>query len=1786
MAPNNNTNSSQAPSIQPPTIEKKSEVNYARERAEVRRKLIIQLLEHAATRSQNTEIQNMLKDPEKLNQILSVIVVQPDGSLRIVTQGVARLAGDAEAIDADIAGVLERAKLEVNEGARSFQSTLKKAVVDLKEASITEKNNIDPKDKISAVLTDANLRDIENLLQSASIDVLQKRNEAAVEAMRILYDAVGTMKQQKDIQAAFYGFISQPPFDVSTKNAILQIIKNEPNTVTEEQTSNVLNILRDAVRPSLSIDHAQRANLLTTIDKRISDLRFHQLDAMKNNATARRDLNHRLFGSSGELVVRYAMVARPDSKQELDFAMLAEQLNNLGVTVTVDKLVTASGPLQGTRERKYIVSDDSQLRPLIDYINSLPGFKNTPGISIDNLYNTATERMMLEKMSETVLQQAKRTDGFNLSAWKIPAELQKLEAFTEPFLPIPTGKNKDQVVNEVCAKITNDLIMNSLPASGFATSADAQEWFSISWGIRTTVSEFQAVHLKNKAKNGEFTIAAQGFVRLLLNGAYLSGEFVACDNLVKDTVDKGFNVNKDDVNSTLDIQAGSPKASDPTKALAVLLFEDFNTIDATNKNIDETFCRNLPSGSALNIQVLRNGRVYLNQCNDDAIIAASDLGQDLKVPENWNYKPLLAFLRLKRLEAKTGVLASSISKSTGERIKGYMDSLGSVGGVAFDKWLAWITSIPSEFTDKDGALNKLIKQEQALRSVRTALLALTDGEGDDQELDNFQKQYHDQIKDSNDEASLRKKILQEKNTQKKNDLEKKLRAVLLAKANLDRARRQKEERDELKTSKDRPFTDACERLRELQHSLNNARTMDEPSNRPDVQVPQLQKLLKASAMVHQGLQGTGYAFQKDRAIRNQAFYLALEDGVDAANLYLRDPQVAAPRPPDLQNNLDEYQKRYDANDLAAGSDVLMPMRQKFGLTMRPDALATLSTCTFNGCLLSVGKTRIDNWLTQPEHAGPALEQIIVRDPHTKMTDPEFTAKKKLFIQIFTSKKDAQDPKGTLIPFAEVYEMVSMMRDRLLYQQSDIQRNWSWSKEKANARSPLNALRGGVDVIKGMLAGDFVEKSLAVGLIVGSCWALHKMWKRGGLTKAAVWGVPMFFGLDVALRRATGQGVFDRLGLTYMNEKDRNAGLEQFTRRTSKIDAKYANLDSPAGRVAIRQLTHPEKRIPLQCLLEWRQKVRATGTGDPGTCAPAGLSPSQIVHELGTIVRYNKDHTTLKREAYQLLFNAFEAMCVDIAQSNGLHGSTINDKANNGAELLHKRYVAFNDPYLKDAGCDAQFRKCCLNVSMFEVMAWERPTPSMVDALENSTYLEWFAAKAGLSFDFVRRKLREGLSYTEIIALTHAQRLPDYYRTMRLGACRTFDAFMDWARPSWKQFSKEVAEDAAHTWKLMADCGIYLKDKAPGVAVFLRDTAIDAAEFSADKAVEIYRGLHNMQVTGNILEGFEKLCTESLKINIKQKDLEEMSKVAVLKQDLQKNLDAVTKTTNAGKTLEALIDGWMISAGIAEKDAATQKLKEKSATTPADRIVDQDVTEATSADMNTPQGRQQMLRVIYGTGATPEKITELRKKFNDGRVNVERKALNGNEVEYVDYLLGTSDNDGTKLIANSSHQCVQKKVLEHIKSAGDIASIANAKPLATLTTKEQERIQLLVDAAVTQVLKEVQGGNSPMPSEQESVALSKFASGRTKALSPDTTSLVLEYAMYKGDYSKVTLDQYNTYRKQQGLLELPTILPGWFDAWTLLAGRDLSYVPPAAGRFAAKKQITEAELKENLGKRIN
>lgn len=622
-------------------------------------------------------------------------------------------------------------------------------------------------------------------------------------------------------------------------------------------------------------------------------------------------------------------------------------------------------------------------------------------------------------------------------------------------------------------------------------------------------------------------------------------------------------------------------------------------------------------------------------------------------------------------------------------------------------------------------------------------------------------------------------------------------------------------------------------------------------------------LVEVSRHVHDELQEKFGINTRPVEQQDIAFWLAMHKSMDAAGQYLSSPKPdinTVGLTPDEMVLFREYLQTLFIHQQLKGTDALLGMKQNLGLRIHPLAVEIMQKTTDKkGIPLSMGDARMEQWFVKPEDSIKALSAVVVGDPGPKTA----------LINAFALNKPqtyvtAAGETKTVNP-SEARAMVQHIWNHLNRQKQDYTQSVFQSQRKERFNQPLDILRKGKDAVFDMLrSGDRVQQGLAITLIVSAGWAIYRTWTRGGnIGKGLLLSVPLFFGGDAVLRKVTGKGFTERLGLQMMNDEDAGSAVEQF-RRKYEVMPKYDFLQEPSGIAAIRALTNPEQKVPVATLLQWRKTMDGGSRPSYRKTLPKLLvdngALSAVVNKMAGLDKSNRARAQVEEEASRYLYRAFEALCEEVAEQNNL----TEPRATRGAKLIYDRYVTCNDPLLGEYAAElrgiARSRK---GYDMLEVMVYERATPTMNEALlQNPTALEKLLKGTGIALEEAQDKLGRSWALAEIFAFHGVQVAPEYAEAAQAYLYPKMEAMYEYLKVVYVKNKQAVTSEFDAALRLTSNTlyqlGVILTADGPEFVQATWEGAVWGGRKTVDMIQNTYRVLHkNGIVTGPAIDALDR-----------------------------------------------------------------------------------------------------------------------------------------------------------------------------------------------------------------------------------------------------------------------------------------------------------------------------------------
>ena len=643
-----------------------------------------------------------------------------------------------------------------------------------------------------------------------------------------------------------------------------------------------------------------------------------------------------------------------------------------------------------------------------------------------------------------------------------------------------------------------------------------------------------------------------------------------------------------------------------------------------------------------------------------------------------------------------------------------------------------------------------------------------------------------------------------------------------------------------------------------------------------------------------------FASQNEEDVRQKARFLANQPGlpvdqaIERAKLYLRDPENFA-----FSEEEKEWIRRTSAKETRAeilqGKDILDPLRYELHVDVVEKAMDLLRTTKGPDGEenLLVGDTHFDNWLQNPQAAKASLALILYDIPGKEIGGKE------ALLQAFCTKAEATttlpDGKKRTIKFGDAQLYVKAIQEHLQRQREDFQQSELQLERKDRFRQPLDYLRAGAESIGKMLSsGDRVQQGIAIAMLVTGGYLLMQTWQKKGLGKKLMVGIPLLFGADIVLRDMTGKGLLQRLGLTYMNAKDRNAAVEQFVRSNEKKEG-YEDLGSTAGYEAVTQLMSPKKPFSVTQLLAWRTKARAGGAGAKfSNGAPDGMdvAAKKVSSKLGSIEKNKYKSAERLERSYEILLKTFEALCTDVATANG-QSPTIET----GMRIIRERYVNFSAKHIQ--GFKPELEAVAKSrpgggFSMLDVLVYERPTPAMTaEFLANPTFLEWAFKGAGIPIAWAVEKMKGGWSALRVYTTHFGERAPEVAESAKDTLLAVGESAWDYLRRTTVKLGAEIGDNFAAVGTILQTLGVKVKTHGPDVVEFVMDGTVEITAESVSKL----RRLHAFIMKNPEMQAYVKPMEDGV-INLIMDPEIELDPVDAEKQ-IKKEIAAMARFYNGG-----------------------------------------------------------------------------------------------------------------------------------------------------------------------------------------------------------------------------------------------------------------------------------------------
>jgi len=627
----------------------------------------------------------------------------------------------------------------------------------------------------------------------------------------------------------------------------------------------------------------------------------------------------------------------------------------------------------------------------------------------------------------------------------------------------------------------------------------------------------------------------------------------------------------------------------------------------------------------------------------------------------------------------------------------------------------------------------------------------------------------------------------------------------------------------------------------------------DPATSPSEHVTQAHALLLANQYVIGQLNTLQWNTRSLR-LRQLTLWLAMHKGTKKdpeAGLALAKEVLnkAADRvtPEDQEKYVDDYLTSMSDGDRAAfqkyadacglvenqeGRDILSPLKQR-GLTLKPQPLDILLQVPdpANPALKLAGG--VGRWLIDaPEKVSTSLALVL-----------EDSSAKEAYIKAFVTKTPQEytfHGRTEKVSVTDAHIAVNAIQEHLLFEMGGRRKAREEMKQEEEFSNPVDRwLRTGVEAMKDLWNTDMVGKVEVAAMLFAAFWMIKEAWKsKKG--KFVLLGIPILLGVNAIVKQRTGR---DLLGenLKWKSKEDRQFPMEQFKRRGAVLNNRYAFLTQRVGQLSIDALMDRKSPVSVADLLEWRKAVKSTGGENFAAGAPKSLHISEIE---------NDPAAGSRDKAYQFAYFAFEAQCIDVARLNGHTGGSLQDNAEQGADLIQRRYV---DARKKGKGSSLP------PATMFEVLMSECQMPTK-EMLENKTYLEAAADMFGYTYGEAERLVKKYGTKAWVMMKQGMHKAPEVAGAVTDWAWDKGGKIHDWARLTYAKLGQEIPADFAAAWKFVVETGtsigMTVVTKGPGVVEFVFSGAINLTERTIGEIRKIHAYLLTMPEM-NPVKSFEE-----------------------------------------------------------------------------------------------------------------------------------------------------------------------------------------------------------------------------------------------------------------------------------------------------------------------------------------
>lgn len=720
-----------------------------------------------------------------------------------------------------------------------------------------------------------------------------------------------------------------------------------------------------------------------------------------------------------------------------------------------------------------------------------------------------------------------------------------------------------------------------------------------------------------------------------------------------------------------------------------------------------------------------------------------------------------------------------------------------------------------------------------------------------------------------------------------------------------------------KTGTDKFLTDSIAQMQEDHKAQEQSSKPLSLADGPKTHIEQATMLLKANEYVIGRLHAEHGWHNRPLRVRQVSLWLAMQggdDGMSRAKKFLQDASAQG----DSDAFVDDFLQNKKSMKVAERSafedtvkrgreyaalekaDIMASVREA-GITLKPRAGEILMQAKLAG---GIGRWHLDD----PTRVAQSLSLIIEGPGAQALLDAFVSGENKTYSLVGKQQTMTRE---------RAWLMVGTMQKHLEH----------WMKGRNAAREDMEDeerfgnpveqwMRTGVETLKDMWSGDWVNKLEVAAVVAGGIWLLRKIWKDGGTKgKAFLVGVPLILFANAAYAKKTGR---DLLGekLQWKSKEKRNFPLEQFRRRSAR-EKQFSFLAQRPGQAAMRILSDQNNPVSVESLLQWREAVKSGGAEKYSVGLPKGLNVSAITDALG-------DNAT-KEDGCKMALLAFEALCVDVADLKHLGGEDINTRIERGAKYIRERYVDLpeNDP-----------RRALPPATMMSVILDAMQTSSEA-LLKDRSFLEYLSDATGFSVEKVTGWLKQGLTATQIMGMRAAAYAPELWEKGKEVTFDTSAKAWEWMRVTYPKLKYALSDSFEATWNMLYNTaregGLMLVQKGPEAVEWTYDRTLDAGKKGKEIAMNTYGLLLANGVTGPILDSLGSLITKMWggvdKHYLEPEYREKLSQPDDFLKNLQKQVSAFAHlpTGDAQKYFKDLLETVSLGASDPKKEKMPQRL---------------------------------------------------------------------------------------------------------------------------------------------------------------------------------------------------------------------------------------------------------------------